>query len=188
MNKELTRCEWCDKDDIYRQYHDEVWGVPIYDSELLWIKLILDGQQAGLSWYTILIRRDEYRRAFDNWNIKKIASYGEAKIEQLLNDKGIIRNKLKVNAIIKNAKAYLKMKDAGIDFSTFLWGFVGGKPIINVYEKMADVPAETDESKAMSKALKKEGFSFVGPTICYAFMQAVGMVDDHMTYCWRRSE
>lgn len=187
MDHQINRCPWCLKDDLYKRYHDEVWGVPERDSRELWIKLMLDGQQAGLSWYTILSKMEHYDEAFDGWNIEKIAKYDEVKFEELMNNAGIVRNKLKIKAIISNAQAYLEMSEAGEDFSEFLWSFVDGKIIVNEPEEMEDVPTETSESRAMSKALKKRGFKFVGPTICYAFMQAVGMVDDHLVSCWRKN-
>jgi DNA-3-methyladenine glycosylase I len=180
------RCPWCLKDDLYMHYHDKVWGIPERDSRELWIKLILDGQQAGLSWYTVLSKMDNYALAFDDWNIEKIARYNDDKFEELMDNPGIIRNKLKVNAIIQNARAFIQMNQEGEDFSQFLWSFVQGKTIVNHPSKMEEVPAQTEESQAMSKALKKKGFKFVGPTICYAFMQAVGMVDDHLESCWRK--
>lgn len=185
--KNKNRCPWCLKDDLYMRYHDEVWGVPERDSRQLWIKLMLDGQQAGLSWYTILSKMDHYEEAFDGWDIEKIAAYDEEKFQSLMKNPGIVRNKLKIKAIISNAQAYLEMADADEDFSEFLWSFVDGKTRVNHPEKMEDVPTETSESRAMSKALKKKGFKFVGPTICYAFMQAVGMVDDHLVRCWKKN-
>ncbi len=180
-----TRCEWCVGDSLMEQYHDEEWGVPIYDDKRLFAKLILDGAQAGLSWRTILYKRDNYYAAFDGLDPEKIALYDEVKIVELLQNPGIVRNKLKVNSAVKNAKGYLIIKEEHGSFSDYLWQFVGGTPIQNSWEKMGEVPAETAESRAMSKALKKYGFNFVGPTICYAFMQAVGMVNDHVVDCFR---
>ena len=187
MDYQIERCPWCLKDDLYMRYHDEVWGGPERDSRELWIKLMLDGQQAGLSWYTILSKMDHYEEAFDGWDIETIAAYDEEKFQSLMNNPGIVRNKLKIKAIISNAQAYLEMAEKGENFSEFLWSFVEDRTIVNTPEKMEDVPTQTIESQAMSKALKKKGFKFVGPTICYAFMQAVGMVDDHLVNCWRKN-
>jgi len=179
------RCAWCGEEPIYVDYHDNVWGRPEYDSKELFEKLCLDGQQAGLSWITILKKRQGYLNAFANFDANEIKDFTEEDVERLMQDTGIIRNRLKINSIIKNAKAYLAYEEehGKGSFSTFLWGFVGGKPKVNKFETMAEVPAETVESQAMSKALKKLGFNFVGPTICYAFMQAVGMVNDHLVSC-----
>ena len=180
-----TRCQWCGTDPLYVQYHDEEWGVPVYDEQALFAKLLLDGAQAGLSWITILRKRDNYYEAFDAFDPVKMAVYDEAKFESLMNNPGIVRNRQKIRSAIKNAQAYLTLQEEVGSFSTFLWQFVGGQPIQNSWQTLADVPAKTAESEAMSKALKKRGFSFVGPTICYAFMQAVGMVNDHVTDCFR---
>lgn len=177
------RCSWCGDDPVYVAYHDDEWGVPIYDSQELFAKLILDGAQAGLSWITILRKREGYYKAFDGLVPEKMARYSEKKIEKILLDPGIVRNRLKVQSAVKNAKAYLALQKQGIDFSDFLWSFVGGKPIQNKRGTMKQVPAVTEEAEAMSKALKKAGFNFVGPTIVYAFMQAVGMVNDHLVTC-----
>ncbi len=181
---EMQRCSWVGDDDIYQAYHDEVWGRPVYDSQELFAKLCLDGQQAGLSWITILKKQKTYEAAFANFDPSIIAKFDEKKVESLLLDKGIVRNRLKVNSIIKNARGYMSYTENGDDFSQFLWSFVGGKPIVNTFRGMSEVPTQTPESEAMSKALKKLGFNFVGPTICYAFMQAVGMVNDHTTDCF----
>lgn len=181
---EMHRCSWVGADDLYQAYHDEVWGRPVYDSQELFAKLCLDGQQAGLSWLTILKKQQNYEAAFANFDPAIIAEFDDEKVEALLQDKGIVRNRLKVNSIIKNARGYIRYTEQGNDFSEFLWSFVGGKPIVNTFKTMAEVPAQTPESEAMSKALKKLGFNFVGPTICYAFMQAVGMVNDHTTDCF----
>lgn len=187
MNKELERCSWCLKDEIYMRYHDEVWGVPEHDDRKLFAKLILDGAQAGLSWYTILIRTESYAKAYDNWDAKKIANYGEKDIERLMNDAGIIRNRSKIMASIGNAQAYLKiMQDGPGSFDRFLWKHVGHKTLVNPWKSKGPAPVSTPESDAMSKNLKKHGFKFVGTTIVYAFMQACGMVDDHIETCWRR--
>lgn len=179
----LGRCSWVTQDADYIAYHDTHWGRPVTDSRELFEKLCLDGQQAGLSWITILKRTASYRRAFANFDPELIAAFTEADVERLLQDSGIIRNRLKVQSIIKNARAYLAMEQAGIDFAEFLWSFVGGKTRINHWTSMREAPTSTPESDAMSKALKKAGFSFVGSTICYAFMQAVGMVNDHEIGC-----
>lgn len=181
----VGRCEWCGSDSLYVKYHDEEWGVPIYDDQLLFAKLILDGAQAGLSWITILRKRENYWQAFDNFDAEKIARYDEAKFAELMQDAGIVRNRLKIKAAIKNAQGYLAIREQEGSFSNFLWQFVDGKPIQNRWQTMAEVPALTEESKAMSKALKKRGFSFVGPTIVYAFMQATGFVNDHVVTCFR---
>lgn len=184
---ERIRCPWSDKDDIYRAYHDKVWGRPEHDDNKLFEKICLDGAQAGLSWYTILIRTEGYRKAFDNWDAEKIARYTPKKIEKLLLDPGIIRNRQKVESVVKNAQAYLRIQEAGT-FNDFLWKHVDGKPLVNHWKEMRQIPASTPISDALSKELKKAGFGFVGTTIVYAFMQAVGMVDDHLVTCWRRQE
>jgi len=186
---EINRCAWCGTTDpLYIRYHDEEWGVPEYDDQRLFAKLILDGAQAGLSWITILRKRENYWAAFDQFDPEKIARYDEAKIAELLQNPGIIRNRLKVQSVVKNARGYLEIMEKEGSFSQFLWGFVDGRPIQNNWRSMADMPTETKESQTMSKALKKRGFSFVGPTIIYAFMQAVGMVNDHITSCFRYAE
>lgn len=183
--KEKNRCSWCLKDDIYKTYHDEVWGVPVYDDRELFEFLNLEGAQAGLSWYSILVRIDGYKKAFKNWDIKAISKMKEKDVERLMKDTGIIRNKLKINAVITNAQAYLELKKEQ-SLSDFLWDYVDGQPIINKYKKPSDSPAQTELSTQISKDLKKRGFKFVGPTIMYAYMQAVGMVDDHVVSCWKR--
>ena len=187
MNEKM-RCGWCGDDPLYVQYHDEDWGVPVYDDRQLFAKLILDGAQAGLSWITILRKQENYWQAFDQFDPEKIARYDEAKIAELLQNPGIVRNRLKVNAAVKNARGYLKIQTEQGSFSDFLWQFVEGKPIQNRWQTLRDIPAETKESQAMSKALKQQGFTFVGPTIVYAFMQAVGMVNDHVVSCFRYEE
>jgi DNA-3-methyladenine glycosylase I len=181
---EVTRCGWVGKDPIYQEYHDKVWGRPVYDSHELFAKLCLDGQQAGLSWLTILKKQQNYEAAFAHFDPAIIATFDDDKIEELLLNPGIVRNRLKVNSIIKNAKGYMAYVEHGNDFSEFLWSFVGGEPIVNHFTSSKDFPTQTSESEAMSKALKKMGFNFVGPTICYAFMQAVGMFDDHTIDCF----
>lgn len=183
MTDTLARCPWCGTDPLYTAYHDNEWGEPVRDSDALFELLILEGAQAGLSWITVLRKRDNYRTAFDNFDATKIARYTQKKLDKLMLNEGIIRNRLKLESVVKNAKAYLAMQDAGEDFSEFLWSFVGDKPRRNRHKTMATVPASTPESDAMSKALKKRGFNFVGSTICYAFMQAAGMVDDHLVSC-----
>jgi DNA-3-methyladenine glycosylase I len=184
----MIRCAWPGDDPLYVSYHDDEWGVPIYDDQLLFAKLILDGAQAGLSWITILRKRDNYWQAFDQFDPQKIAAYDEAKFEQLMNNPGIVRNRQKIRAAIKNAQAYLQLEEELGSFSDFLWDFVDGKPINNGWTTLSQIPAKTPHSEAMSKALKKRGFSFVGPTIVYAFMQAVGMVNDHTVDCFRYEE
>lgn len=183
-----TRCSWCGTDPIYVKYHDEQWGVPVYDDKELFAKLILDGAQAGLSWITILKKQENYYQAFDGLNPEVMATYGEDKVQELLQNPGIVRNKLKVRAAITNAQAYLKLVEEKGSFSDYLWSFVDGKPIVNAMKSMADVPATSPESDALSKDLKKRGFKFVGSTIVYAFMQAVGMVNDHFVDCFRYEE
>jgi DNA-3-methyladenine glycosylase I len=182
----LPRCGWVTDDPLYLAYHDEEWGVPVHDDRRLFEMLILEGAQAGLSWITILRRRDGYRRAFDDFDAAKIARYGETKVAELLADPGIIRNRAKVQAAIQNARATLDVVEESGSLDRFLWQLVGGKPKVNRWRTLKDIPAETTESQAMSKELKRRGFAFVGPTICYAFMQAVGMVNDHTMDCFKR--
>lgn len=181
-----ARCSWCLKDQLYMDYHDDEWGVPVCDDTALFECLLLEGAQAGLSWYTVLKKRSHYRLVFDCFDPEKIARYDEYKRAQLLTDPGIIRNKQKVNAFILNAQKFLEMKSNQESFSDYLWSFVRHKPIVNHFSN-DNFMATSPESEAMSKSLKKRGFKFVGSTICYAFMQAVGMVDDHMDYCWKRT-
>ncbi|MBS0350327.1 MAG: DNA-3-methyladenine glycosylase I [Proteobacteria bacterium] len=178
------RCAWANHDPLNIQYHDNEWGVPVYDDRLLFEFLILEGMQAGLSWLTILKRRDHYRKNFDNFDAEKIAGYHEQKVQQLLQNPEIIRNKLKIQSIITNAQAYLAVKKEFGLFSNYIWSFVGGTPIKNHWQTPKQVPAKTEISDQMSKDLKKRGFKFVGSTICYAFMQAVGMVNDHTIDCF----
>jgi DNA-3-methyladenine glycosylase I len=182
------RCPWCGDDPVYVAYHDNVWGVPEYSDLALFEKLCLDGQQAGLSWLTILKKQATYRAAYDNFEPERIAGYDEQKIQSLLSDPGIIRNRLKVESIIRNARSYLQLTAGGTSFSDFLWSFVGGGPVQNHWEAFEDVPVFTAEAQAMSKGLKREGFNFVGPTIVYAFMQATGMVNDHLVNCPRHAQ
>lgn len=179
-----NRCGWVTNQQLYMDYHDNEWGVPCYDDRELFAMLCLEGAQAGLSWWTILSKREHYYQVFDNFDPTKIALYDDAKRAELLADAGIVRNKLKVNAFIVNAQQYLRITETQA-FHDYLWQFVGGKPIVNSWASLAEVPVTTTESDAMSKQLKKDGFKFVGSTICYAFMQAVGMVNDHTTDCWR---
>lgn len=179
-----TRCGWA-KGEQYVAYHDEEWGVPLHDDRALFELLLLEGAQAGLSWSTILAKRDNYRRAFDGFDPARIARYGDAKVASLLADAGIVRNRAKVAAAIGNARAFLDLTANGATFDAFLWQFVGGRPLQNRRRSLSDVPARTPESDAMSAALKQRGFKFVGSTICYAFMQASGMVNDHLVGCFR---
>lgn len=182
--KSIKRCGWVNPDNaMYAAYHDEEWGVPEYDDQALFEKLLLDGAQAGLSWLIILQKRDGYRKAFDSFDPAKMARYNQRKVEALLKNEGIVRNRLKVNAFITNAQAYLKIREELGSFSDYLWSFVGDKPIQNRWKTLKEVPTKTDAAEAMSKDLKKRGFKFVGPTIVYAFMQAVGMVNDHTIDC-----
>ena len=182
----LTRCFWASTDDpFYQAYHDQEWGVPVHDDQTLFEFLILEGAQAGLSWYTILRKRTNYRQAFDGFDPHKIAQYNDQKVAELLADPGIIRNRLKINAAISNARAFLKIQQAFGSFDAYMWQFVGGKPIVNTWTFGHEIPAETEVSRKMSKELVQRGFHFVGPTICYAHMQAVGMVNDHTTDCFR---
>lgn len=181
----MKKCTWATKHELEEHYHDTEWGVPIYDDRLLFEFLILEGAQAGLSWTTVLVKRENYRKVFDNFEAKKIIKYDSKKIEELLNDTGIIRNKLKINSVVSNAQAFLKIQEEYGSFSKFIWDFVDGKPIQNKWKKFEDIPTKTEISDQMSKTLKKKGFKFVGTTICYAYMQAVGMVNDHTTDCFR---
>lgn len=185
MTKELNRCPWCGTDLIYMKYHDEEWGVPVHDDDKLFEFIVLEGFQAGLSWRTILYKRENFRKAFDNFNAEKIARYNDKKVQKLLNDSGIIRNKLKIAATITNAKAFLNIQDKNGSFNDYLWQFTGGKVKKNAWGTLKEIPARTPESDAMSKQLIKDGFKFVGSTICYAHMQATGMVNDHLVDCHR---
>lgn len=187
----LKRCDWSysGNDQSYIKYHDEEWGVPLHQERKLFEFLVLEGAQAGLSWLTILKRRDNYRKAFDNFNIKKIAGYNEKKIKELMGNPGIIRNRLKLNSVISNAESFLKIQEEFGSFDNYIWGFVpGGKPIKNKWQSISKIPSRTKESDAISKDLYKRGFKFVGSTICYAYMQATGMVNDHITECFRYSQ
>ena len=181
-----TRCAWCEKDDLYRNYHDNEWGKPVYDDETIFEFLILETFQAGLSWYTVLAKRENFRKAFDNFDLMKIANYSEEKIAELAEDTGIIRNKLKIKATVTNAQAFIKVQEEFGTFSKYIWGFVDGKPIDNQPKTLSEVKATTPISDALSKDLKKRGFKFVGSTVMYAHMQATGMVNDHVVDCHTR--
>jgi DNA-3-methyladenine glycosylase I len=183
----MQRCPWA-KTDLYVQYHDTEWGVPVHDDRALFEFLILEGAQAGLSWETILKKRDRYRRAFDHFDAERIARYGRRKLKQLLADPGIVRNRLKIEAAVHNARAFLAVQKEFGSFDAYLWDFVGGRPKQNAWKSFRQVPARSPESDALSHALKKRGFKFVGSTICYALMQAVGMVNDHLVGCYRHAE
>jgi DNA-3-methyladenine glycosylase I len=183
----MNRCEWLTKEEIYIKYHDEEWGVPVFDDRLLFEMLTLEGAQAGLSWITVLKKRDNYKEAFDNFDVEKIATYGEETIESLLENKGIIRNKLKVKSTITNAKAFIDIQKEFGSFSSYIWSFVNNKPIINDWAHVSEIPAKTELSDKISKELKKRGFKFVGSTIIYAYMQAVGIVNDHTDLCFKKA-
>ena len=186
MNK--TRCSWSGTDPLYMAYHDEEWGVPVYDDAKLFEFLILETFQAGLSWITILRKRENFRKAFDNFDYKKIATYNKAKFEELITNAGIIRNKLKIKATISNAIAFMEIQKEFGSFSTYIWAFTNGKPIQNKWKELNEIPATTSLSDALSKDLKLRGFKFVGPTVIYAHMQATGMVNDHIKSCFRYSQ
>lgn len=184
----MNRCGWVSDDPLYIRYHDEEWGVPEHDDQKLFAKLILDGAQAGLSWITILKKRDNYYRVFDGLDPMKMARYDQARIEEILTDPRIIRNRLKVEGAVRNARSYLKVIEREGSFDRYLWQCVDGVPLQNEWRSLSEVPSQTPESEAMSKLLRSDGFTFVGPTICYAFMQAVGMVNDHLVDCFRYGE
>ncbi|UYM17228.1 DNA-3-methyladenine glycosylase I [Endozoicomonas euniceicola] len=177
------RCHWCTNDELYIRYHDEEWGVPCHDDQTLFEFLVLEGAQAGLNWLTILKRREGYRNALAGFDVQKVARFDETDVERLLNDKGIIRNRLKINSGITNAKAFIKVQEEFGSFDAYIWQFVNHQPIINHWQTMKEVPVTTPESDAMSKDLKKRGFKYAGSTICYAYMQAMGMVNDHLVSC-----
>jgi DNA-3-methyladenine glycosylase I len=183
-----TRCSWATSDPLYLRYHDKEWGLPVHKDRKLFEMLVLEGAQAGLSWITILKKRENYRKAFDGFDAAKIARYDMRKIKSLLADKGIVRNRLKIGAAVKNARAFLTVRREFGSFDRYIWQFVGGRPKTNAWKTLKDIPPSTRESDAMSKDLRKRGFTFVGSTICYAFMQAVGMVNDHTTECFRHRE
>jgi len=184
----LIRCEWCLKDELYLQYHDEEWGVPVHDEQKLFEFLLLEGAQAGLSWLTVLRKREAYRKAFDGFDPQKIALYDNSKIIELINNEGVIRNKLKIESAIKNARAFLMIQEQMDSFDRYIWNFVDGQTIQNRFTTLKEIPAETEISRIISKDMKKRGFSFVGPTIIYAQMQAIGMVNDHLINCHRYQE
>ena len=181
----ISRCPWATNDPIYTRYHDQEWGVPLYEEQKLFEFLILEGVQAGLSWLTVLKKRTHYRKVLDSFNPERIATYDEVKVAGLLNDPGLIRNRAKMAALVTNARAFLELKLKEDSFGEYLWGFVDGRPIRNKWRTMDEVPAQTQISRVLSKDLKQRGFKFVGPTICYALMQAVGMVNDHLVDCFR---
>ena len=185
MARKITRCEWCGNDPLYIKYHDEEWGMPEHDDKKLFEMLLLEGAQAGLSWITVLRKRENYRKAFSNFNPNRIAKYDKKKINELLNNPGIIRNKLKINAAIINAQCFLKVKKEFGTFDDYIWQFVNHEPVINKFKSLSELPATSEASETMSKDLKNRGFKFIGPTICYAFMQACGMVNDHVVNCYR---
>ena len=185
---ERQRCEWGTSSALYIEYHDMEWGVPVHDERKLFEFLILEGAQAGLSWSTILNKRQAYMQAFDNFEPAKVASYDDTRVQQLLTNSGIVRNRLKIQAAIQNARSFLEIQDQYGSFDTYIWQFVDGKPVQNSWKSLQEIPATTKESDAISKELKKHGFTFVGSTICYAFMQAVGMVNDHIVDCFRWRE
>lgn len=184
----ITRCPWAGADPLYVAYHDLEWGQPVHDDRTLFEFLVLEGAQAGLSWSTILKKRDRYRQVFDGFDPAVVAAYDDAKVAALLADPGIVRNRLKINAAIQNARAFLAVQAEFASFDAYIWQFVGGQPRRNAWRTPAEVPAQTTESRAMSKDLQRRGFAFVGPTICYAFMQAVGMVNDHLVDCFRYAQ
>ncbi len=185
---EKTRCRWCGDDPLYRKYHDQEWGAPLHDDRRLFELLCLEGAQAGLSWITILKKRGHYRKVFDHFDAAKMARYDDRKIAALLNDPGIVRNQLKVNGFVKNARAFLDLPDSGTTLDRYLWGYVDGQPLQNRWTSPEQVPASTPLSDQLGRDLKKRGFTFVGGTICYAFMQAAGLVNDHTTDCYRHRE
>ena len=188
MSNKIKRCEWCDGDVLYIKYHDEEWGVPVHTDRKLFEFLILEGAQAGLSWITVLRKRETYREVFDRFDFNKVATYKESKIQSLLNNPGIIRNRLKIKGSVKNAQAYIKVREEFGTFNKYIWQFTDGDTIQNSWKSLKDLPAQTEISHLMSKDLKRRGFTFVGPTICYAFMQAIGMVNDHVVDCYRYKE
>jgi len=187
MEKDIVRCSWA-KNELAIRYHDKEWGVPCHDDRVLFEFLILEGAQAGLSWDTILQKRENYRSAFGNFYPKRIAAYDRRKLQALLKNPGIVRNRLKIGSAVQNAKAFLRVQEEFGSFDRYIWQFVDGKPLVNAWKSLKQLPASTRESDAMSKDLKKRGFNFVGSTICYAFMQAVGLVNDHAITCFRRSQ
>jgi len=183
----MKRCDW-PKNELALKYHDEEWGVPLHDDQKLYEFVVLEGAQAGLSWDTILAKRENYRKAFDNFDVQKVARYSNAKVEKLLQDAGIIRNRLKINAAVTNAKAFIAVQEEFGSFDKYIWAFVDGKPIVNRWKENSQVPATSDVSDAISKDMKARGFKFVGSTIIYAHMQATGMINDHLVSCFRHKE
>lgn len=186
--EKVIRCDWSGTESIYTSYHDKEWGVPLHNDNKIFEFLVLEGMQAGLSWLTVLKKRDNFRHAFDNFNPNKIAKYDRTKVKRLLSDEGIIRNRLKIDATVQNAKAFLKVKKEFNSFDNYVWRFVNGKSIKNKWKRMNDIPAKSKESDMLSNDLKNRGFKFVGSTICYAHMQATGMVNDHIVSCFRYNE
>jgi len=186
--KQLKRCNWSGDSELYQKYHDEEWGVPVYDDKILFEFLILEGAQAGLSWITVLKKREDYRKAFSDFDVQKVSRFNARSVERLMNNEGIIRNRLKINSAISNAKLFIEIQKEYGSFSKYIWGFVGDKPIQNNVKSMKDIPATTELSDTISKDMKKRGFKFFGSTICYAHMQATGMVNDHSKDCFRYKE
>jgi DNA-3-methyladenine glycosylase I len=185
---DLIRCPWSTTDPLYISYHDEEWGVPVHDDQKLFEFLVLEGAQAGLSWITILRKREAYRKAFDNFDVKKVAKYDKRRIARLLTNEGIVRNRLKIESAVHNARRFMEVQKEFGSFDAYMWQFVGGKPIVNHWKTLKEIPCKSVESDAMSKDLKARGFKFVGTVICYAHMQAVGMINDHIVDCFRHKE
>ncbi|MEH6639557.1 MAG: DNA-3-methyladenine glycosylase I [Porticoccaceae bacterium] len=184
----MPRCPWSQSDPLYHRYHDDEWGVPCYDDKLLFEFLVLESAQAGLSWITVLRKRENYRKAFSDFDANKVARYNSRSVSRLMNDEGIVRNRLKIESAISNARLFLDLQDSHGSFSNYLWGFLDGKPIQNAWRSLDQIPATTPQSDAISKDMKQRGFRFFGSTICYAHMQATGMVNDHLTSCFRHEE
>ncbi len=187
MTPNKKRCDWCEKDDLYRKYHDEEWGNPVFDDQKLFEFLILETFQAGVSWHLILKKRENFRKAFLNFDYKQVAHFGDYEVQELMKDVGIIRNTLKIKSAIANAKAFIEIQEEFGSFSNFIWDYVGGKPLMNHPSSLSEIPAFTPLAEKISKDLKKRGFKFIGPTTMYAHMQATGMVNDHMLSCWKRN-
>lgn len=185
---EKTRCSWCLKDDLYMKYHDEEWGYPVFDDGIFFEHLVMEASQAGLSFHTILLKRENYRKVFDDFDFFKIAEYDDKKIDYLMSYEGIIRNRKKIEAIINNANVFIKVQKEFGSFSNYIWSFTGGKQIVNHYEKLEDIPAKTELSEKVSKDMKKKGFKFIGPVSMYAFFQATGIINDHIVTCHRYKE
>lgn len=182
--RDRRRCAWAEASDSYRAYHDNEWGVAVHDDRLLFEFLVLEGAQAGLSWITILNKRENYRRAFENFDVKKVAAFDEAKLAELLADPGLVRNRRKLASAVQNAQAFIRVQEEFGSFDSYLWRFVDGQPIVGHWQHLSEVPVSTPAALALSRDLKRRGFNFVGPTICYSYMQAVGLVDDHIASCW----